>query len=449
MRSSAPARPGRTDEARPGRPRCRCAPAGSIVARARHTTSSPSSATPSALTSLGCTRERCRRQRGERPAGSRPRCVRRRRACGRPRGGDCARRAGGALRHSRSHTVSGGAAWRAARRRSATASGRRRSASPRRPGLSSSSASDSTSPVPTCEVCLLGRDRPGRIGSHARRMVTPIDATNTISSRCSASGRTAVARAEQDGVDAGVGGAARAISSCTSSTVSRSKSSTEAGELGGDAPVVHRRALRVTTCCVTRCTRPSRLVIVPVFSPHTVTGRNTSARRASDEGVDGDHEVDRWRAPGGARSRSGKSAWDRRRAARAPSIRRGRCEDAGGVESGGVGHPPPVVSVAARLEVDPPGQEPGREAQVERAVHVAATQCRQERRVAAPASAAPPSDHRAPPTSQRRPAEHDHDGRASGRSSDVTADRSAVARRGAVARERAGRPRGHGRLAGA
>ena len=45
----------------------------------------------------------------------------------------------------------------------------------------------------------------------------------------------------------------------------------------------------------TRCTRPSRFVTVPAFSPHSVTGRNTSARFVDSgvEAVDRDDRVDR------------------------------------------------------------------------------------------------------------------------------------------------------------
>ena len=146
----------------------------------------------------------------------------------------------------------------------------------------------------------------------------------------------------------------------------------------------------------TRCTRPSRLVTVPAFSPHSVHGRNTSARC-----VDSDSNPSTAMIVSTASIAAASESW--RRGSRRPDRHRGarahgscrRPRRAGSPRRrarGSVGTPPHAVGEprAARVERRAPGQEAGREARVERAVHVAAPQRREEAHVVHVARARPP-----------------------------------------------------------
>ena len=133
-------------------------------------------------------------------------------------------------RAARSHACSAGAP-RASRRRLDRCLGGR-SSSPAlaagEPGLDRVGAGAARPPRRSeRDRCDSSAATPGLIGSHERRSVRPSTCWNTISSGCSAIGSTdAVARAAHaaSASTPANAGATRAISSCTSSTVSKSKS---------------------------------------------------------------------------------------------------------------------------------------------------------------------------------------------------------------------------------
>ena len=123
--------------------------------------------------------------------------------------------------------------------------------------------------------------------------------------------------------------------------------------------------------------------MLPVLLAPDRRGRNTSARvgGVGGERADGDHEahrVERRRAPDAV----GEVAPDRRRAARAcRCCRRPRprgCRRRRGPAASGTAPHASANCVAAGVERDPAGQEARREPEVERAVHVAAPQRREE-----------------------------------------------------------------------
>ena len=221
---------------------------------------------------------------------------------------------------------------------------------------------------------------------------------STISSRCAAIGSddtVAGALARSSAVTPASAGATRAISSVTSSTVARSRSRPSRS---ASSAAMRQSSIAVpsgATLRPTRCTRPSRFVTVPAFSPHSVHGRNTSARCVDSDSnaVDRDDRVDRVeRAPrergvGEVADRIGADAAPARGSCRRPRragcprrrarARRGRAPHCS------VNQSRPASSVVR------PGQEARREAGVERAVHVAAPQRRQEPHVVHAARARP------------------------------------------------------------
>ena len=103
---------------------------------------------------------------------------------------------------------------------------------------------------------------------------------STSSSRCSLNGSTTPSRARRSSAASTPAERGRdaASSSVTSSTVARSKS---APSRSASSPAMRQSSIAVpsgATLRPTRCTRPSRLVTLPVFSPHSVQGSTTSAR---------------------------------------------------------------------------------------------------------------------------------------------------------------------------
>ena len=207
---------------------------------------------------------------------------------------------------------------------------------------------------------------------------------STSSSWCSTSGSTTPSRArsQQPGVDARERGRDAVRSRPGPRRQLEVEVHAEAQrELARRCASRHGRAVRARSAAPTRCTRPSRLVTLPAFSPHMVTGRKTSARlvlsvtnasiaivkptalsaRSPARGR-GSRHAGRCRA---ARARGCEplAAAPRIPAASRPRARRDRAPR--------IGEP-----VAAGVERDPTGQEAGREAEVERAAHVAAAQRR-------------------------------------------------------------------------
>ena len=122
---------------------------------------------------------------------------------------------------------------------------------------------------------------PGRIGSHERSRADPgpgagrsrRDGARWAAPPRRAPGGSARSRARR-------ARCARAISSCTSSTVSNPNSVPSRA----NSVAMRQSAIVVPSGVMTRArrlTRPSRLVALPSFSPHTDVGRNTSARSAA------------------------------------------------------------------------------------------------------------------------------------------------------------------------
>ena len=95
-----------------------------------------------------------------------------------------------------------------------------------------------------------------------------------------ASGSTTPSRARRSNTEStpASAGATRASSSVTSSTVAKSKS---APSRSASSTAMRQSSIAVpsgATLRPTRCTRPSRFVTLPVFSPQSVQGNATSAR---------------------------------------------------------------------------------------------------------------------------------------------------------------------------
>ena len=103
------------------------------------------------------------------------------------------------------------------------------------------------------------------------------------SSPCSLSGSTAPSRARRsnDASTPANAGATRAISSWTSSTVSRSKSVPRRAASSAAMRQLSSVVPSGVIFLLRRSTRPSRFVVLPACSPHTVVDRNTSARTAA------------------------------------------------------------------------------------------------------------------------------------------------------------------------
>ena len=210
-----------------------------------------------------------------------------------------------------------------------------------------------TAPVPSDERCDSSAATPGGIGSHVRPVVTPSTCVKTISSGKSAIGSTAPSRARRtrSASTPACAGATRAISSWTSSTVSRPKS---APKRAASSWAMRQSSIVVPSGVMRRAwriTRPSRLVVVPLFSPHTEVGRNTSARAAASS-VNAPTATTNFTASstGAHADAVGEvllevGAEQHQRVDRA---RRRGLEDAGGVEPGLGGHAAPRVGVLRR-----------------------------------------------------------------------------------------------------
>ena len=149
---------------------------------------------------------------------------------------------------------------------------------------------------------------------------------STISSGCSPIGQDHAVAARRSSVlvTPGNAGATRAISSC------HLFGGREVEVLARAAARARRRCAspawpcpRATTLRATRCTRPSRLVIVPSCSPQVVTGRKTSAALSSRSGrCRPRSRTGAGDAGGGQRRGRGSRRAGRRRAAPARRCRR-------------------------------------------------------------------------------------------------------------------------------
>ena len=129
-----------------------------------------------------------------------------------------------------------------------------------------------TAPLPSDDRCDSSAATPGLIGSHERPVVTPSTSWNTISSGKSAIGSTAPSRARRSelGVDAGERRARPGRSRPARLRPSRGRSRRRSASR---APAAMRQSSIVVPSGVirraTRCTRPSRLVLLPVLlAPH-------------------------------------------------------------------------------------------------------------------------------------------------------------------------------------
>ena len=236
---------------------------------------------------------------------------------------------------------------------------RRRSSASVSPGLmvlSEPVPLASTAPVPIDDRCVSSVAMPGGIGSHDARSVTPSApwSRSRRGARRSGAPRRRGRGAAASASTPANAGATRAISSCTSSTRLEVEVDAEAR-----ARARRRSASRPSTCRrgvtsrATRCTRPSRLVVLPAFSPHTVVGstRRRARRRRCTNASDRDHEAHDGRAPvGRARGRGSRSSEvgaEQRRGVSIVAVGRGP-EDAGGVEPGRAGHRRPTPRGSAR-----------------------------------------------------------------------------------------------------
>ena len=289
-----------------------------------------------------------------------------RRGCGRPRGADCTRRsgdpagAGASPLHTvqRERAVPAGAVAMAGT--AASASGGSPPSGSGSSGVGGIGSHDTPGPA--------GPDAEGRARRRGRR------AGSTTPSRARADERRVDARERRrdpgdlvldlvDGLEVEVGA--------------------EAGrELAGDPPGLHRRALgrdlagrgaarglRGWSSC--RAARPTPWAGARRRRARS-RRRGTRRRRRSAR----PSTAPLVRARGRGSRRAGRT-----RAARAPSpAGRGGPQDAGGVEARRVGHAPHASATVlpAGVERDPSGEEPGRQAEVERAVDVAAAQRREE-----------------------------------------------------------------------
>ena len=135
----------------------------------------------------------------------------------------------------------------------------------------------------------------------------------------------------------------------------------------------------------TRCTRPSRLVIVPVFSPQSVHGQEHVGAARGRRATNAPTAIDEAGAVDAALREVGVGEVGERIGAEQHEhvdlAVGGGAEDAGGVEPALARHRAPRArrtSSRAGVERDAAGQEAGREPGVERAVHVAAAQRREE-----------------------------------------------------------------------
>ena len=190
-----------------------------------------------------------------------------------------------------------------------------------------------------------------------------------------------------------------------------------------------------------RSTRPSRLVVLPAFSPHTDAGRNTSAFSAASA-VNAPTATTNRTLSSAARTsaRSGKSAITSAPSSTSVST----VPSAAAARAPAVSSPAPRAPaprggevVARGVEGDPTGEESRRQPEIERAVHVAAAQRGEELRVGQPGQRRGRLHDRVGGL-RHRLATEDHDDVAlaaverRGGALDLT-----VARRGAVARDRA------------
>ena len=407
------------------------------------------------LRSLGCTTSALARRRARRAPGPSTRCDRRRRACGRPRGGDCTRRAAWAPAASI-------AAVPHVERRGAPRAPRRRPRPPPRPTPSSSSGASplaspgligsepvplaATAPVPERrQVRLVGGDAgldrlPRAAGGDARARA---GTRSRRGSRRSGAPRRRAPGARGRRRRRRTTGATRAISSCTSSTVSNPKSTSKRA---ASSCAMRQSSIVVPSGVMRRArrsTRPSRLVVLPPFSPHTEVGRNTSAR-AEASAVNAPTAITNGAAsrPARMRMRSGKScsgsAPSSTSARMLPAAAASRMPAASRPTLAGDGAPLTGVVVAAGVERDPTGEEARGEPELERAAHVAAPQRGEELHVRERRQRGRGLHDRRRRLGERLATDdHDEVAVATVERADRLLDRAA-ARRGAVAGERAG-----------